>query len=175
MSEGVDFDHHLGRAVLMFGIPYVYTQSRILKARLDYLRDQFQIRENDFLTFDAMRHAAQCVGRAIRGKTDYGIMIFADKRFARSDKRSKLPKWIQAHLTDGLCNLSTEEAVQVGVESMVGVRSICAVFQIAKRWLRQMAQPFTREDQLGVSLLTLEQLQEMERKKTQEQANKDET
>ena len=38
-----------------------------------------QIKENDFLTFDAMRHAAQCVGRALRGKTDYGIMIFADK------------------------------------------------------------------------------------------------
>ena len=38
VSEGVDFDHHLGRAVLMFGIPYVYTQSRILKARLEYLR-----------------------------------------------------------------------------------------------------------------------------------------
>lgn len=60
-----------------------------------------------------MRHAAQCVGRAIRGKTDYGIMIFADKRFARADKRSKLPKWIQEHLKDSLCNLSTEEAVQV--------------------------------------------------------------
>lgn len=66
VSEGVDFDHHYGRAVLMFGIPYVYTQSRLLRARLDYLRDQFQIRENDFLTFDAMRHAAQCVGRALR-------------------------------------------------------------------------------------------------------------
>lgn len=49
------------------------------QARLEYLRDQFQIRENDFLTFDAMRHAAQCVGRAIRGKTDYGLMVFADK------------------------------------------------------------------------------------------------
>lgn len=24
-------DHHFGRAVIMFGIPYVYTQSRILK------------------------------------------------------------------------------------------------------------------------------------------------
>ncbi|XP_050349919.1 general transcription and DNA repair factor IIH helicase subunit XPD isoform X2 [Nymphalis io] len=145
VSEGVDFDHHLGRAVLMFGIPYVFTQSRILKARLDYLRDQFQIRENDFLTFDAMRHAAQCVGRALRGKTDYGIMIFADKRFSRADKRSKLPRWIQEHLRDSLCNLSTEEAVQ-----------------ISKRWLRQMAQPFTREDQLGVSLLTLQQLQSQE-------------
>lgn len=30
-------------AVLMFGIPYVYTQSRILRARLEYLRDQFQV------------------------------------------------------------------------------------------------------------------------------------
>ena len=34
VSEGVDFDHHLGRAVLMFGIPYVYTQSKILKVVL---------------------------------------------------------------------------------------------------------------------------------------------
>lgn len=153
VSEGVDFDHHLGRAVLMFGIPYVYTQSKILKARLDYLRDQFQIRENDFLTFDALRHAAQCVGRAIRGKTDYGIMIFADKRFSRQDKRGKLPKWIQQHLTDNHVNLSTEEAMQ-----------------ISKRWLRQMAQPFTREDQLGTSLLTLEQLEKTEQEKLERQA-----
>jgi len=149
VSEGVDFDHHLGRCVLMFGIPYVYTQSRILKARLEYLRDQFQIRENDFLTFDAMRHAAQCVGRVMRGKTDYGIMVFADKRFARNDKKGKLPKWIQEHLRDSMCNLSTEEAMQ-----------------ISRKWLRQMAQPFTREDQLGISLLTLDQLQ------TQEMQNK---
>ncbi|XP_032673309.1 general transcription and DNA repair factor IIH helicase subunit XPD [Odontomachus brunneus] len=153
VSEGVDFDHHLGRAVLMFGIPYVYTQSRILKARLEYLRDQFQIRENDFLTFDAMRHAAQCVGRAIRGKTDYGIMVFADKRFSRADKRSKLPKWIQEHLSDSLCNLSTEEAIQ-----------------ISKRWLRQMAQPFTRENQLGLSLLTREQLEKEETARIEEKA-----
>ncbi len=73
--------------------------SRILRARLEYLRDTFRIRENDFLTFDAMRHAAQCVGRALRGKTDYGIMVFADKRFARQDKRGKLPKWIQVGKT----------------------------------------------------------------------------
>ena len=26
VSEGIDFDHHYGRAVLMFGIPYVYTK-----------------------------------------------------------------------------------------------------------------------------------------------------
>uniref|UniRef100_A0A8C1F2Y7 General transcription and DNA repair factor IIH helicase subunit XPD n=1 Tax=Cyprinus carpio carpio TaxID=630221 RepID=A0A8C1F2Y7_CYPCA len=133
VSEGIDFVHHYGRAVIMFGVPY---------ARLEYLRDQFQIRENDFLTFDAMRHAAQCVGRAIRGKTDYGLMIFADKRYARVDKRGKLPRWIQEHLTDGSLNLTIDETVQ-----------------LSKHFLRQMAQPFRREDQLGLSLLTLEQLQ----------------
>ncbi|PFX15488.1 TFIIH basal transcription factor complex helicase XPD subunit-like isoform X2 [Stylophora pistillata] len=145
VSEGIDFDHHYGRAVIMFGIPYVYTQSRILKARLEYLRDQFNIGENDFLTFDAMRHAAQCVGRAIRGKTDYGIMVFADKRFFKVDKRGKLPKWIQEYLKEGVCNLSIDEAVQ-----------------ISKRFLRQMAQPFDQEDQLGLSLLTVEQVQSEE-------------
>ncbi|KXJ30028.1 TFIIH basal transcription factor complex helicase XPD subunit [Exaiptasia diaphana] len=125
VSEGIDFDHHFGRAVIMFGIPYVYTQSRILKARLEYLRDQFNIRENDFLTFDAMRHAAQ--------------------RFSKIDKRGKLPKWIQEYLKDSLCNLSIDEGVQ-----------------ISKRFLRQMAQPFDREDQLGLSLLTVEQVQSEE-------------
>lgn len=145
VSEGIDFVHHFGRAVIMFGVPYVYTQSRILKARLEYLRDQFQIRENDFLTFDAMRHAAQCVGRVIRGKTDYGLMIFADKRYARADKRGKLPRWIQEHISEGSLNLTVDETVQ-----------------LSKHFLRQMAQPFRQEDQLGLSLLTLEQLESEE-------------
>ena len=127
VSEGIDFDHQFGRCVIMFGIPYVYTESRILRARLEYLRDNFQIREADFLTFDAMRHSAQCVGRVLRGKTDYGVMIFADKRFARFDKKSKLPLWIQQYMSDATTNLSTDE---------------CSA--VCKNFLKQMAQPFER-------------------------------
>lgn len=110
--------------MIMFGIPYQYTESRILKARLEFLRDNYRIRENDYLTFDAMRHAAQCVGRVLRGKTDYGLMVFCDKvrcrglcvsmhslmvvatqRFAKADKRAKLPKWINAYITETATNL----------------------------------------------------------------------
>src|ERR1700733_2655656 len=65
----------------MISVPYQYTESRILKARLEYLRDAYRIRESEFLGFDAMRNAAQCVGRVLRGKTDWGLMIFADKVF----------------------------------------------------------------------------------------------
>jgi DNA excision repair protein ERCC-2 len=38
-------------------------------------------------------------------------MIFADNRFMRSDKRSKLPKWILQFLHDSHYNLSTDMAV----------------------------------------------------------------
>jgi len=142
VSEGIDFAHHLARAVIMVGVPYQYTESRVLRARLEYLRDQFDIKENDFLTFDAMRHAAQCAGRGLRGKTDYGLMVFADKRYGRKDKRDKLPRWIQENIKEASVNITVEEA---------GV--------IARQWLRNMSQPFTMEHQRGVSLLTEDMLE----------------
>ncbi|GAA5958606.1 hypothetical protein JCM3765_006693 [Sporobolomyces pararoseus] len=143
VSEGIDFDHNYGRAVIMFGIPYQYTESRILKARLEFLRDTYRIRENDFLTFDAMRHAAQCVGRVLRGKTDYGLMIFADKRFAKQDKRNKLPKWIGQYIKESDTNLATDVAIAH-----------------SKRFLRMMAQPF---EQSSKSLWGVEEIEEKQR------------
>lgn len=55
VSEGVDFAGHYGRCVIVFGVPFQNTMSRNLKARMNFLKDNFNIRENDFLTFDAMR------------------------------------------------------------------------------------------------------------------------
>ena len=146
VSEGIDFDHNYGRAVIMFGVPYQYTESRILKARLEFLRDNFRIKENDFLTFDAMRHAAQCVGRVLRGKSDYGIMVFADKRFARSDKRAKLPKWIAQYIEPVFSNLSTDMAI---VES--------------KRFMRTMGQPFPAGKN-GISLWDVDDIERRQQK-----------
>jgi Helicase C-terminal domain len=77
VAEGIDFDRHYGRAVVMFGVPYQYTLSRILRARLEYLRESFQIKESDFLAFDAVRQSAQCVGRVIRSKVGFGSMVIA--------------------------------------------------------------------------------------------------
>ncbi|WRX10965.1 ATP-dependent helicase [Theobroma cacao] len=145
VAEGIDFDRHYGRLVIMFGVPFQYTLSKILLARLEYLRDTFQIKEGDFLTFDALRQAAQCVGRVIRSKADYGMMIFADKRYSRHDKRSKLPSWILSHLRDANLNLSTDMALH-----------------IAREFLRKMAQPY---DKTGggdrKTLLSQEDLEKM--------------
>ncbi|KAI3435700.1 hypothetical protein D9Q98_001758 [Chlorella vulgaris] len=136
VAEGIDFDRHYGRCVVMFGVPYQYTLSRILRARLEYLRETFQIKENDYLAFDAVRQAAQCVGRVIRSKADYGLMVLADKRYQRHDKRDKLPAWITQHLKDSHLNLSTDML-------------LC----IARDFMRSMAQPYDRAA-VGRSLLS---------------------
>ena len=48
-----------GRAVVMIGVPYQYTLSKVLRARLDYLRETFQIKESDYLAFDAIRQVGR--------------------------------------------------------------------------------------------------------------------
>ena len=110
-AEGIDFDGHYGRCVVLFGVPFQYTESRVLKARLEYLRQRYDIKEDEFLVFDAMRQAAQCVGRVIRNKSDYGVMVFADRRFARSALKSKLPGWIDQFMTPELMDLDVTTAV----------------------------------------------------------------
>lgn len=144
VAEGIDFDRHYGRCVVMFGIPYQYTLSRILRARLEYLKNTFQVKESDYLAFDAIRQAAQCVGRVIRSKADYGLMVFADKRYQRGDKRDKLPRWITTNLKDTNLNLSTDMLVS-----------------IAREFMREMAQPI-ESDNVGKSLLSLETLESLE-------------
>lgn len=84
-----------------------------------------------------MRQAAQCVGRVIRSKADYGLMVFADKRYQRHDKRDKLPGWISSQLRDAHLNLSTDML-------------LC----IAREFMRAMAQPFDGGSAEGASLLS---------------------
>jgi len=145
VSEGIDFDHHYGRAVLCMGVPFQYTESRILKARLEFLRENYHIKENDFLSFDAMRHAAQCLGRVLRGKDDYGVMVLADRRFGR--KKGQLPKWIGSALLDADMNMSVDQAVAG-----------------AKKFLKSMSAPFPTRMQEGVSTWSPEDLDRHSRK-----------
>jgi DNA excision repair protein ERCC-2 len=134
VSEGVDFQDGYGRCVVMLGVPFQYTESVRLRRRLEFLRAEYGIKEYEFLTFDAMRHAAQCLGRVLRNKGDYGLMVLADQRFERSDKKMKLPKWIQDFIEKGNCNLSVDMALS-----------------IARRFYREMAQECKG---VGHSLLT---------------------
>ena len=67
-------------------------------------------------------------------------MIFADIRYNRHDKRSKLPKWILQFLNDAYLNLSTDMALQH-----------------VRNFLRLMGQPIDQEALQSV-LLTLDEV-----------------
>ncbi|CAN8076386.1 unnamed protein product [Agarophyton chilense] len=143
VAEGIDFDKHYGRAVLVLGVPFQYTESRVLRARLEYMRSMLNIREGDYLSFDAMRQTAQCAGRVIRNKNDYGVVIFADKRYVRADKKNKLPQWILELMPDSQVDLDTQAALSV-----------------SRMYVREMAQP-PAEGELETALLTEKQVAEL--------------
>ena len=115
-SEGVDFKGAMGRCVVLIGVPYQFmserTKQRVLHANMP-----------GFLAFDAVRHAAQCLGRVLRSKNDYGLMIMADTRYLSLIK--SMPKWIRERIEPGMVNLSVDMSVV-----------------IAKRFYKEMAQYF---------------------------------
>ena len=60
-----------------------YVKSRVLRTRLSFLKQKFDEDENEFLTFDAIRQASQCLGRVVRSKKDYAVLVLADMRCVR--------------------------------------------------------------------------------------------
>lgn len=96
-------------------------------------------------------------------------MIFADRvrdtcsrndenlcfvqRFARSDKRSKLPKWINQYITENASNLSTDMAIV-----------------LSKSFMRTISQNTNENMQTGVSLWTLEDVLKEQLKAKQAEA-----
>ena len=74
------------------------------------------------------------------------MMIFADKRYQRHDKRDKLPGWITRNLKEAHLNLSTENLMHV-----------------AREFMRSMAQPIDKAA-AGRSLLSVEGVRALEGK-----------
>ncbi|MBN3285299.1 ERCC2 helicase, partial [Polyodon spathula] len=130
VSEGIDFVHHFGRAVIMFGVPYVYTQSRLLKvsALLPLCTSSFP-----------------CYFVIVFPSPSLALCLSLSLPSARYPLPHTPPPPLKPPLSYTLSLLHINETVQ-----------------LSKHFLRDMAQPFRKEDQLGLSLLTLDQLQSEE-------------
>ena len=123
LPEAVSFDGHYGRGLVLLGLPLPNLADRALSARLDWVRRTRGLDPRDLDAADGMRHAAQCVDRVLRGKSDYSVVFFADRQFADPRHRAMLPVWLRQFLSDTGSNLSTQVAVLA-----------------AKQYLRDMAQ-----------------------------------
>ena len=97
------------KCTVLFGIPQPHILSRVLKARLCYLKEKMNIEESEYLNWDAMRQAIYCGSQALRGGARFTVMILADKRYDSLPKKNKLPRWIY-EIVKGNFSLSTDSA-----------------------------------------------------------------
>ncbi|KAL0210041.1 hypothetical protein P9112_010125 [Eukaryota sp. TZLM1-RC] len=108
VSEGVDLQGPIARAVILLGLPFRNISDPCLKARLGYVSVKYGVSESDWLVWDALRASIQCVGRAIRSKDDYALIVLADKRFNQSNRLEKLPPWLRKFVVDQNLNISVD-------------------------------------------------------------------
>lgn len=73
------------------------------------------------------------------------------QRFARADKRAKLPRWINQYITEAHANLSTDMAIG-----------------LSKLFIRSISQPFDHSI-TGVSLWTLEDIERRQEREKEEE------
>ena len=93
-SEGIDFSDDNARMVICIGIPYAnYIDDKINKKK-EFLNNKEKSLGNKWYIADAMLNINQSLGRVIRNKNDYGVMICIDERFKEYSIRSMLSNWI---------------------------------------------------------------------------------
>lgn len=116
MSEGINFSDKLGRCVIVVGLPFPNIMSGEWKAKLAYIESATKERlaakgvragesieaakreAQEFYENACMRAVNQSVGRAIRHREDFAVIIMIDARFGKQRIKSKLPAWIQEGL-----------------------------------------------------------------------------
>ncbi|KAJ5066044.1 general transcription and DNA repair factor iih helicase subunit xpd [Anaeramoeba ignava] len=138
--------NHYSRCTILFGVPYADTQSVHVKDKLEYLGDFYQIKEVDYLNFDAMRNVSHFLSNIVSRKNDYGFVIFADKRFNRKDKLDLLPVWFSPFLSENFLNLSTDHCKQYSLQ-----------------FFREMSVQITQVEQIGKSILSQSNLEKQKK------------
>ena len=114
LSEGINFSDHLGRGVIVIGLPFPNIRSAVWKAKIQHVeRKAYELssgteeaRKNrgkaagrEFYENACMRTVNQCIGRAIRHRNDYAAILMLDRRYSTPRIQSKLPSWIRQSMT----------------------------------------------------------------------------
>jgi len=103
VSEGIDFADSHCRSVVIIGIPYPPLFEPRIVLKKDFLararsKDPKAMNPEDWYKIEGIRAVNQAMGRIIRHKDDFGVVILADSRFAEMDK-AMFPSWIRSAVT----------------------------------------------------------------------------
>jgi regulator of telomere elongation helicase 1 len=93
MSEGIDFSDDFARCVCLVGIPFPNLGDFKVELHRKWLDAKSRGSGSRWYTEMAMRAVNQAIGRAIRHKDDYAVVILFDERYAGF--QTMLSRWIR--------------------------------------------------------------------------------
>ena len=97
-SEGIDFSDDNARMVICIGIPYANYGDDNIKKKKEFLNNKEKNLGNNWYKVDAMLNVNQSLGRVIRNKNDYGVMICIDERFKDPSIKRMFSNWINKNM-----------------------------------------------------------------------------
>ncbi len=104
------FDNVCAKCIVVFGIPLEYSRPREFLAKTLYFKTKKLIPESEFIIYSVMKEVCKGLGKVIRNRDDTCVIIFADKRFLKDDKITRLPEWIQKSLDSVNKGLPSDQA-----------------------------------------------------------------
>lgn len=108
LSEGINFQDNLCRAVVMTGLPFPNVFSGELLIKKNHIENKIlnnggskQVANKavkDFYENICMKAVNQSIGRAIRHANDYALIYLLDKRYGNANINSKLSHWVKSRI-----------------------------------------------------------------------------
>lgn len=108
LSEGINFQDNLCRAVVMTGLPFPNVFSGELQIKTRHLENKItssggttkeaKLATREFYETICMKAVNQSIGRAIRHANDYSLIFLLDKRYANPEINKKLSQWVSRRL-----------------------------------------------------------------------------
>ncbi|KAA8900404.1 hypothetical protein DIURU_003827 [Diutina rugosa] len=105
LSEGINFNDNLARAVVMVGMPYANAFSGEIVAKRNYIEKTTRANggtsteakkaSQSFYENLCMRSINQSVGRCIRHAKDYATIYLVDQRYSQPRIQNKLSQWVK--------------------------------------------------------------------------------
>ncbi|KAI9465416.1 DNA repair helicase [Lactarius psammicola] len=129
LSEGLNFSDELARMVMVVGLPFPNLGSAELQERLKHAdrivgatvpkKSMYGVAGKELYENMCMNSVNQSIGRAIRHKNDWSMLVLVDARYQSEKIHSKLPRWIGKSL---IITQSFGQAVKTASQFFVGRR-----------------------------------------------------
>lgn len=93
-SEGIDFKDSFARAVIAIGIPYPSLHDPQVELKKEFNDRYKSFNGRLWYETQAFRAVNQALGRAIRHKEDWGVVMLLDSRYGEKRAQGQLSRWV---------------------------------------------------------------------------------